>query len=53
MVRGKQKLVGASPVWPDAINGTVVASVAFLLAGFVLVMVINQLSMRHSGSVER
>ncbi len=53
IVRGKEKLVGASPVWPDAINGTVVASLAFLLAGFVLVMVINRLSIRHSGAVER
>ena len=51
-VRGKEKLVGASPVWPDAINTTVVASLAFLLAGFVLVMVINRFSIRHSEVVE-
>lgn len=49
-VRGKEKLVGASPVWPDAINGTVMASAAFLFAGFVLVMVINRLSARKNDS---
>jgi putative membrane protein len=49
-VRGKEKLVGASPVWPDTINGTVMASAAFLFAGFVLVMVINRLSARKNDS---
>ena len=45
-VRGKEKLVGATPLWPEALDGTVMASVAFMLAGFVLVMVIHRWSGR-------
>jgi putative membrane protein len=43
-VRGKEKLVGASPVWPEAINSTVAVSLAFMIAGFILVMVIHRIS---------
>jgi len=43
-VRGKERLVGSSPVWPDAFDGTVAASLALLLAGFVLVLVIHRLA---------
>jgi putative membrane protein len=46
-VRGKEKMIGSNPVWPDAWSGTVTASVTFMLAGFVLVMVIHRLSLRH------
>lgn len=46
-VRGKEKMIGSNPVWPDAWSGTVMASLAFMLAGFVLVMVIHRLSVRH------
>jgi putative membrane protein len=53
MVRGKEKLVGTSPVWPDAIDTTVVASAAFLVAGFVLVMVINRFSTRKGQVAEQ
>ncbi|MGK2926440.1 MAG: DUF368 domain-containing protein [Lysobacterales bacterium] len=42
-VHGKERLVGSSPVWPDAFDGTVAASMALLLAGFVLVLVIHRL----------
>jgi len=45
-VRGKEKMVGATPLWPEALDGTVMASVAFMLAGFVLVMVIHRWSGR-------
>ena len=45
-VRGKEKLVGSSPVWPDVFNSTVMISVLFMVAGFILVMVINRLSAR-------
>jgi len=41
IVRGKEKLVGSSPVWPDAVNGTVAGSGACLAAGFLLVMLIH------------
>jgi len=49
-VRGKEKLVSANPVWPDAITGTVMASAAFLVAGFVLVMVISRFSTRKTAA---
>lgn len=45
-VRGKEKLVGATPLWPEALDGTVISSLAFMLAGFVLVMVIHKWSGR-------
>jgi putative membrane protein len=51
-VRGKEKLVSANPVWPDAITGTELASAAFMVAGFVLVMVISRLSVRKTGTPE-
>jgi putative membrane protein len=47
-VRDKERLVGASPIWPDSFNATVAASAAFLIAGFVLVMIIHRLSSRKS-----
>ena len=47
-VRDKERLVGASPIWPDAFNSTVVASALFLIAGFFLVMIIHRLSNRES-----
>jgi putative membrane protein len=46
-IRGKQKMVSASPVWPDVLDGTVVASVLLMLAGFILVMIIHRLAVRH------
>lgn len=48
-VRGKAKLVTSSPVWPDNLDATVAASVLFLAAGFVLVMVIHRLSRGRAG----
>ena len=39
-IHGKQKLIGSSPVWPEVFNATVEASLASLLAGFALVMLI-------------
>jgi putative membrane protein len=46
MVRGKEKLVGTSPVWPGALDSTTVASAAFLIVGFILVIAIHRLSSR-------
>jgi len=48
MVRGHEKLVGASPVWPEAFNSTVAGSLALLIAGFILVMVIHRISNRRN-----
>jgi putative membrane protein len=50
-VRDKERLVGASPIWPDAFNSTVAASVALLIAGFILVMIIHRLSSRNNTPV--
>jgi len=43
-IRGKDKLVSSNPLWPEAISGTVLGSVALMFAGFVLVMAIHRLS---------
>ena len=47
-VGSKKKLVGASPVLPEAFNSTVAASLALLIAGFILVMVIHRISNRKN-----
>jgi len=47
-VRGKEKLLGSSPVWPEAMDLTVVSSMAFLIAGFTLVMIIHRLANRQN-----
>ena len=47
-VRGKEKLIGTSPVLPEAFNSTVAASLAFLIAGLILVMVIHRLANRKN-----
>jgi putative membrane protein len=46
IIRGKERLVGATPAWPDAFSGTVAASFAFLAFGFLLVMLIHHLADR-------
>ena len=46
IVRGKEKLVGSSPVWPDALDGTVGGTVACLAAGYLLVMLIHHFAGR-------
>lgn len=43
-VRGKDKLVSTDPVWPGALSSSVVLSLALLIAGFVLVMVLHHFS---------
>jgi putative membrane protein len=50
-VRDQERLVGASPIWPDAFNSTVAASASFMIAGFILVMIIYRLSSRKSTPV--
>jgi putative membrane protein len=46
VVRDKQRLVSASPIWPDAFDSTVISSLALMVGGFALVMVIHRLSAR-------
>lgn len=46
-VRGQEKLVGGSPMWPQALTPTVAFSLVLLLAGLVLVMFIHRLSVGH------
>lgn len=41
-VRGKQKLVAANPIVPEALDGLVLASLAMMVAGFILVLVISR-----------
>jgi putative membrane protein len=48
MVRGKEKLIGTSPVWPDSFNSTAAGSLALLIAGFILIMVIHRISNRKN-----
>ena len=50
-VRGKQKLISASPILPEDFTGTLVASLVFMLAGFVLVMMIHRISSRVDRAV--
>jgi putative membrane protein len=45
-VRGKEKLISSSPVWPPAFDSTVVWSVGLMLTGFALVVIIEQVSRR-------
>lgn len=47
IVAGKSKLVGSQPVWPEALDSTFGASIGFMVAGFVLVMVIHRISRRQ------
>lgn len=46
-VDGAQKLLGVTPVWPKALDSTLAASLAFMIFGFLLVMVIDRLASRR------
>jgi len=48
LVRGKEKLIGSNPVWPDTFSGTVAASLACVAVGFVTVLAIHFLARRGS-----
>jgi len=50
IVRGKEKLVGSNPVWPDALDGTVALSLAWLVVGFVMVMGIHYLAGKRAAT---
>jgi len=45
-VRGKEKLLASHPVWPEAFNTTVWASLAFAFVGFTLVIIIHRISQK-------
>jgi hypothetical protein len=47
-VHGKERLISARPVWPEAIDGTVVFGAVMAVAGFALVMAIHRLARRHA-----
>ena len=44
-VRGKLQLLGSTPQLPDNIDNTVLLSVALMVAGFIVVLVIDRLSL--------
>lgn len=46
-VRGKDRLVGSSPVLPDAVDGTVLAAFAWMALGIGVVLLLNRLAGRH------
>jgi putative membrane protein len=50
IIHGKQKLIGSSPVWPEVFDRNVAMSLAFLLAGFLLVMVIHHFARRANAA---
>lgn len=45
-VHAKQRLIGTTPVWPDALTPTIAGSAGCMLLGFVLVMLLHRLSRR-------
>lgn len=47
-VRGKEKLLSSSPIWPQAFDSTVAWSLALMLTGFALVVIIEQVSQRNA-----
>jgi len=49
-VHGKEKLISSSPVWPDTFNATVAASLACLVTGFVLVMMVHHFAKRSTAA---
>jgi putative membrane protein len=46
-IHGKARLVSARPVWPDALDGTVLWGGLLAVAGFALVIVLHRLSARR------
>jgi len=46
VVRGKQRLVGSTPVWPDGLDGVVMGSAGLMVVGFCVVIAVHLLS-RH------
>lgn len=49
IVHGKQRLVGAMPVWPDALTLQVGYAVMLMIVGFGAVMLIHLLATRRTG----
>ncbi|MCP5197227.1 MAG: DUF368 domain-containing protein [Gammaproteobacteria bacterium] len=43
-VRGKQQLLGSTPILPDGLDSTVLWSVLLMIAGFVIVLAVERLS---------
>jgi putative membrane protein len=49
-VREKQRLVASTPVWPEAVDGTVIAAAGLALAGFVGVLLLNAAVRRRAAA---
>lgn len=47
-VRGEDKLIAASPVWPETLDGTFFASIAWMVAGLIAVLLIHRAAQRQS-----
>lgn len=45
-VREKQRLISATPVWPESLTSNIFWSLSLMLLGFVIVMLIHRLSRR-------
>jgi putative membrane protein len=43
-IRGEDKLIGVSPVLPESLDGTALGSLALMLGGFFLVLMISRLA---------
>ncbi len=46
LVRGEEKLVGSSPVWPDTLNTEALAALGLLVLGFLIVIGLHRLGKR-------
>ena len=52
-VRGKPQLLGSTPQLPDNLDNTLLLSTGLMVAGFIVVLVIDRLSlMQKKGSPE-
>jgi len=48
IVRGKSRLVHSAPLWPEALDGTVVAALGCALLGLILVLGIHRLAQKNT-----
>ena len=51
LIQGKLKLLASSPVWPEAVDGQVLGSLALMVSGFLAVIVINRLAHKREQTV--
>lgn len=53
VIRGKQRLVSSTPLIPDGIDTTVMASLALMLTGLVMVLVLHYISVNKQSSTTK